>query len=96
MNCDIEKGVRAASQISLLGEVTINLRAVNIILEDEILLLKFYYELSSEEEEDIPEMVALEMLSFFEGEYEIITQTFITPTIVPIPQEGIRVFYRKE
>jgi hypothetical protein len=87
--------IRAASQIALLGAVTLNLRAVNIIQVGKKILTNFYYEKLENDEEEIPEVFATEMFSYFE-DYEITANTIILPLSKAIPEEGIRVFCRKE
>ncbi len=87
--------IRAASQIALLGAVTSNLRAVNIIQNDKMILVNFYYQTIEIGEEEIPEVFSTEMFAYFE-DYEISANAIILPLPQPIPEEGIRIFYRRE
>ena len=87
--------IRAASQIALLGAVTKNLRAVNVILQGKKISINFYYEQISEEEEEIPEIFATEMISYFE-DYAINANSITLSLSRSIPEEGIRIFCRKE
>lgn len=87
--------LRAASQIALLGAVTINLRAVNILLEERQILINFYYEKINNEEEEIPEIVAAEMITYFE-DFDVSVYSIILPLSKTIPEEGLRIFSRKE
>ena len=93
---NINLNVRAASQIALLGAVTKNLRAINVIQEGKKILVNFYYEkINDEEEEEIPEIFATEMIAYFE-DYDINACSIILPLSETIPEEGIRIFCRKE
>lgn len=88
--------IRAASQIALLGAVTTHLRAINIFHEGKKILVNFYYEkINDEEEEEIPEIFATEMNAYFE-DYDVEACTVILPLSETIPEEGIRIFCRKE
>ncbi|MCP5470127.1 MAG: hypothetical protein H7A36_06455 [Chlamydiales bacterium] len=92
---NISLSIRAASQIALLGAITKNLRAVNIVYDDISMQINFYYENIKNEEEEIAEIFASEMLSYFEN-YDINVNSIILPTSKSIPEEGLRVFSRKE
>ena len=87
--------IRAASQIALLGAVTKNLRAINVLQEGKKILVNFYYEKINEEEEEIPEIFATEMIAYFE-DYDVNAYSIILPLSETIPEEGIRIFCRKE
>lgn len=92
---NINLNIRAASQIALLGAITKNLRAVNIVHDGKKILIKFYYEKISSEEEEIPEIFATEMNTYFEN-YDISVDSITLPISKSIPEEGIRIFCRKE
>jgi|GEM_PF-4222038 hypothetical protein len=87
--------IRAASQIALLGAVTKNLRAINIIQREKKILINFFYEKINEQEEEIPEIFATEMFAYFE-DYDINARSIILPLSENIPEEGLRIFCRKE
>lgn len=92
---NINLNIRAASQIALLGAVTKNLRAINVIYNEKKLLINFYYEKITLEEEEIPKVFATEMISYFE-DYNINVNSIILPKTETLPEEGIRIFCRKE
>ncbi|MCH9609834.1 MAG: hypothetical protein S4CHLAM45_01960 [Chlamydiales bacterium] len=87
--------IRAASQIALLGAVTKNLRAINILHEGKKILVNFYYKKINDKEEEIPEIFATEMIAYFE-DYDVEACSVILPLSETIPEEGIRIFCRKE
>ena len=89
--------IRCSLQVALLGAVTHNLRAVNICVKDDQLIeIYFYYEFPpSEEEEEISEVIASEVLSDY---IDVLTQVHrcVIPISKPIPEIGIRVFHRRD
>ncbi len=87
--------IRAAAQIALLGAVTNNLRAINVLQEGKKILVNFYYEKINNEEEEIPEIFAAEMITYFE-DYDVNAYSILLPLSETIPEEGIRIFCRKE
>lgn len=94
MNKDLNS-LRSVSQVALLGAVTPNLRAVNVIQDGRKILVNFYYETLANDEEEIPEVFATEMFSYFE-DYDVSAHAIILPLSKNIPEEGIRIFGRKE
>jgi len=87
--------IRAASQIALLGAVTNNLRAVNLLQDEKKFVFKFYYERLNDDESEIADVFTAEMIAYFE-DYEVSACSIILPLSDAIPEEGIRIFCRKE
>ena len=95
MNLTISS-VRCALQVALLGAITPNLRAVNTQIKDHLMELYFYYEAAaSEEEVDLSEIVATELLSDF-IEIRVNVNRVILPIRQPIPEQELRIFHRSE
>lgn len=68
--------IKASSQIALLGTITINLRAINVLQEGKKILVNFYCEKIGDEEEEIPEIFATEMIAYFEDMMLKLAQSF--------------------
>lgn len=91
--------VLASIQGALLGFVTPNLRAVEVVIESERFFnITFYYDKEvSEDEEELSSLVETEFISDFPGPtYE--TRTIIKTLPYPnkIPQNGFLVYKRYE
>lgn len=88
--------IRCSLQVALLGAVTNNLRALNVIVSEKLITLAFYYESHpSEEEEEISEVIASEVSSdFIDASIEV--NRIVLDGKNKIPEIGIRVFHRSE
>jgi hypothetical protein len=88
--------IRCALQISLLGAVTPNLRAVNASFDENNIELFFYYENPpSEDEEELSSVIETEMYSYF-TESSIVTERIVLPASEKIPEKQLMIFLRKE
>jgi len=97
MKLDIAS-LRCISQVALLGSVTPNLRAVIVTFDSKYIRLFFYYDHSpSEEEEELAEEVATELISDC-TEYMIETEktTMAYPQTIPEKKDGIFIYHRYE
>jgi len=90
--------VRCALQVSLLGSVTNNLKAVKISILETNFILYFYYDNEPNDNEiDLSEIVSTEVISgYMEATAEV--KRFILPEPIKIPfKEGeIFVYHRYE
>ncbi len=88
--------IRCSLQVALLGHITNSLRAINVNRAEKDLKIYFYYDASpSEEEIEISEVIASEIMSdFFNLTIQIVRE--ILPSELAIPQFGLRVFQRYE
>jgi hypothetical protein len=89
--------IRCAIQEALLGLVSPNLRAVNVLVDDnDFMNLLLYYDLPpDEDEQELASLIDLEFFVFFAGDkndYKIIT----LPYPQQIPRVGYRVYQRYE
>ncbi len=84
-----------ATQVSLLGQITPNLRAVRIIEDGEKVTLAFYYHSVSKKEEGVPPMVLNKIRPLLQG-FEVIVDVVVLPYPSPIPKEGFAAYARFE
>jgi len=83
-------------QRALLGNVTPNLRAVYLFVEEEMYGLIFYYDQPlSEEEEDLASLTDTEFISDF-PDYQTSCNIEVIPYPKPIPKKGFCVYERYE
>ena len=88
--------IRCSLQVALLGAITANLRAVNIICDKDLMWLNFYYENSpSETETELSEIVVSEVWANF-NKIVIKVNRRILSLSEQIPEEGVRVYQRYE
>lgn len=88
--------IRCALQAALLGAITSNLRAVTVTILNNELILYFYYENQpTDEEVEISEIVASEIMSDFIN-ISIEVKRIVSSTSEKIPGEGIWVYHKKE
>ncbi len=90
--------LRCVSQVALLGQVTPNLRAVTTAFDSECIRLCFYYDQEpSEQERELAEEVASEIISDF-TEYMIETEKIILayPHKIPNKKDIIFIYHRHE
>jgi hypothetical protein len=91
-----ESSIRCSSQVALLGAVTNNLRAVTVSNVENKLTFNFYYEHQpSDEEIEISEIVASEVLSDFTN-VDVHVKRVILSAPQKIPNEGFWVYHKKE
>ena len=86
--------VSQATQISLLGYVTPNLRKILLEEGDEKLLLHFYYDKITEKEKELPALISDKVQSFFNKK-----QIEICTTVLPFPRSiptGSAIYARYE
>jgi hypothetical protein len=86
--------VSQATQISLLGYITPNLRKILLEAENEKLLLHFYYDKITEKEEELPALVSVRVQSFF-NKKQIAICTSVLPFPMSIPT-GSAIYARYE
>ncbi len=91
-----DSSIRCSLQVALLGHITNSLRAINVKRVEKNIKLYFYYDaLPSEEEIEISEVIASEIMSdFFNLTIQIVRE--VLPSELEIPQFGLRVFQRYE
>jgi hypothetical protein len=88
--------IRCSLQVALLGAVTENLRAVNILFNESLIELFFYYELErTEAEKELAEVAATEVMADF-VDISVIVHKVVLPLSSIVPELGIRVFHRNE
>lgn len=88
--------VRCALQVALLGNISLNLRAVNVQFNDHSIRIDFYYNQEvSEEDIEESEIVISEVLSSYVNIAVTASRT-VLELPKPIPDQGLRVFHRKE
>lgn len=88
--------IRCTLQVALLGAITSNLRAVTVTNLNNELILYFYYENHpADEEVEISEIVASEIMSDFIN-ISIEVKRIVSSTSEKIPSEGIWVYHKKE
>lgn len=88
--------VRCALQVALLGSITSNLRAINVLFNtDTIKIIFYFFNSPSEEDEEETEIVISEVLSSFPN-ISVKGKRVVLPSSSPIPEEGLRIFHRKE
>lgn len=87
-----------AIQLSLLGNITPNLRAAYLLLEKEKRLgVNYYYNNPlSEEEEELVSLTETELISLYSDDYEFDTNVEIISYPKTIPQKGFCVYHRYE
>jgi hypothetical protein len=88
--------IRCSLQVALLGAITPNLRAINVGVFQNEFTLYFYYEYQPcDEEIEISEIVASEVMSDF-IEASITVKHIVLQRSKDIPEKGIRVFHKRE
>ena len=88
--------IRCSLQVALLGAVTPNLRAVSVTTFQNEVTLYFYYEHQPcDEEIEISEVVASEVVSDF-IEVSIIVKRIVLQMPKNITEKGILVFHKRE
>lgn len=91
--------VLGSVQRALLGNVTPNLRALDVLIKDEKNLeLIFYYDKElSEIEEELPSLTETELASDFpEPDYHVTGVVKVLPYPARVPQNGFLVYLRYE
>lgn len=86
-------------QKALLGNITKNLRAVDVLIKDEKnLKLIFYYDKKIPEfEEEFPSLIETEVASDFpEPDYHVTGVVKVLPYPTRIPQNGFLAYLRQE
>ena len=84
-------------QCALLDHVTPNLRAVYVILDNDIKTLVFYYEQPlSEEEEELASLTDTEFISDFPADERIDCKVIVLPYPEIIPKVGLCAYRRYE
>lgn len=88
--------LRCALQVALLGEITSNIRAIDVTFNEQNVTLYFYYEFPpSEEEEEDSEVISTEVLAQYIEVY-VDVKRFTFPLSKSIPHQGMRVYQRME
>lgn len=91
-----EPFIRCLMEVCLLGCITPNIRAVDLLYDEKAIQLFFYYEKTpSEEEKDLTEDIITEMYASI-ANIKIIMNRLVVPTNQPIPLRGITVYQRYE
>lgn len=94
VNKDFIQSIVCSLQRALLGNVTENLRAVNVIIKERVVLMFYYDSLPSEEEEELASLTDTGFLSDFPelpNDFKIIHLPY--PAKIP---EGLMIFQRYE
>jgi hypothetical protein len=87
--------LRCSSQVALLGAVTENLKAASIVFNEKNIAMSFYYENEpSEDEVEISEVVASEVVSDFIDAYVSVHRS-VCSKHPKLPEGGIWIFYKK-
>lgn len=88
--------IRCSLQVASLGNITNSLRAMNVKLLENVLEVYFYYDKPpSEEEIELSEIIASEVISDFVNlSVHVIRE--VLPHNQPVPERGLRVFHRYE
>jgi hypothetical protein len=94
METQEQLALRRALQISLLNCVTPYLRQVNIVVEENHVVLNFYYDHLDQEQQELPDEVEAEMWGFYGERKEISTNIIISQFPKPMPNEGLCVYLR--
>jgi hypothetical protein len=88
--------IRCSLQVALLGEITPNLRGVEVKFDSTLIEIFFYYySFISEDEYEISEIVGSEVISGFTS-CLINVYRDVVPEHIKLPQKGLYVYRRKE
>jgi len=94
LGINIHLRISQATQISLLGYVTPNLRKILLEEEDEKLLLHFYYDKITEKEKELVVLISDRLQSFFNNKLIVISASVLPfPMLMPT---GSAVYARYE
>jgi hypothetical protein len=83
-------------QYALLGKVTLNLRAVYVIFENDVIHLQFYYDSPpNEDEAELASLADTEFIADFPDNKTTCTISTL-PFPKPIPNKGLCAYFRYE
>jgi hypothetical protein len=92
-----EGSILCSIQRALLGHVTPNLRAVYVILDDDIKTLVFYYDKSlSEDEEELASLADTEFISDCRADDATDCKVIVLPYPEETPKDGLCAYLRYE